>query len=86
MFSDPKAKLKLVLSCIAMAIVLSALSPFLISREIFQGAFLVLDFLAVIYLWNQFNQLRVVINKKELEDENISKLEKEVNRIIQSKN
>lgn len=85
MFSDPKVKLKLVLSGIAAAIVLSALSPFLISREIFQGVFLAFDFLTVAYLWKQFNNLRVVINKKELEDENISKLEKEVNRIIRSK-
>ncbi len=86
MFLKPRIKLVLVLVGIGAAVTLSALSPFIISREILQGMFLVLDFLAIVFLWGQFNKLRVIINKKELEDENISKLEKEVSRIIRSKN
>ncbi len=92
MFSDPKTKLKLVLGGMLAAIALSALDPFIISSEIgwfskeaAQGALLVLDFLAVAYLWNQFNKLRVVMNKKELEDEKLSKLERDVDRITHSK-
>ncbi|HAI74185.1 TPA: hypothetical protein DCL22_02280 [Candidatus Moranbacteria bacterium] len=85
MFLEPKIKLKLVLGGILAAIVLSALNPFLISSEAFQGMFLVLDFLAVVYLWSHFNNLRVVINKKELEDEKLSKLERDVDRITHSK-
>lgn len=91
MLMEPKTKLKLVLAGIGLAVIFSALNPFLIvsgiggfSKEFFQGLFSVLDFLFVVYLWSQFNGLRTIINKKELEDGNISRLEKKVNRIIRS--
>jgi hypothetical protein len=90
---ESRIKLKIVLGGILVALAFSILNPFLISfslgdfsKEAVQGVFLALDFLAVIYLWNQFNTLRVIINKKELEDEKLSKLERDVDRITHAKN
>lgn len=92
MFLEPKFKLKLVLGGLVVAIVLAAADPFIFSfgignfsKDVVQGVFLALDFLCVVFLWNQFNELRVIINKKELEDEGLSKLEREINRMSNTK-
>ncbi|MDP1884140.1 MAG: hypothetical protein Q8L10_02125 [Candidatus Moranbacteria bacterium] len=90
MLKEPK--LILVLSGIGLTVVLAVLDPFIIrfslggfSQEFFQGAFLVLDFLAIFYLWKQFNGLRITINKKELEDGDLLELEKNVQQITHMK-
>ena len=88
----PKVKLRLVLSGIAIAVLLNVVNPFLISfrlgsfsKEAIQAVLAVLEFLAVAYLWRQFNVLRVTINKKELEDGDLLELEKSVQQITHTK-
>jgi|GEM_PF-2097455 len=83
-----KFKLKLVLSGIFLALFLAVVSPFLIvngvfgwSEELSQGLLPVALFVAVIFLWNEFNKLRIEINKEELEDENLTELEHNVEKL-----
>lgn len=80
-----KTKLKIILGGMMATIILSALNPFIISGATAQGVFLVVDFLVVVYLWRQFNILRVVMDKKEKVDEKLSNLEKEIDRITKPK-
>lgn len=92
MFKEPRTKLNFVLFGIGLTVVLAVLDPFIIrfslggfSQEFFQGTFLVLDFLVILYLWKQFNGLRITINKKELEDGDLLELEKNVQQITHTK-
>ena len=48
------------------------------SENLIQGAFSVLGVLIIICLWGQFNKLRIEINKDELEDKDLTELEKEM--------
>jgi amino acid permease len=82
-----KTRLKLVLISILVLILLIIVSPWLFvdewlgfSENFLQGTFSVLGFLIIIYLWSQFNKLRIEINKDELEDKDLTELEKEMER------
>lgn len=87
-----KMKLKMVLTGILFLMLLIIVSPWLFasdfvgfSEEFLQGAFSVLGFLIIIYLWSQFNKLRIEINKDELEDKELAELEKEMEKRASAK-
>jgi hypothetical protein len=92
MLTTPQKKLKIVLLGMATMTALTILNPFLISsdiglfsRSLVQATLAVAEFLIIAYLWNQFNNLRVILNKKELEDERLEQLEKHVEKVTHMK-
>jgi predicted membrane protein len=68
----------IVLLVIAFLAFLAVLSPFLISTKLYRALFLVFNFLIVTFFWFKFNQLRIMINKNELEDKKLSEIEHDI--------
>ena len=83
-----KLKLKFILSSCLVLFVLAILTPVLIGpkaggmvENLAQGLLSVSLFLVIAYLWNDFNKLRIQINKDELEDKDLTKLEHNVDKL-----
>lgn len=85
-------KLKIILGSALGAIILILAIPFLINLEsnlvlenFIQGGLSILIFSIVAYLWNEFNKLRIKMNKEELEDQDLTELEHDVEKLANSK-
>lgn len=85
---EPNLKLRIILVLMTIIAIAVVFNPFIItgdagsfSREAAQSAFAILGFFAIVYLWNEFNNLRISLNKKELEDENLLELEHESEKL-----
>lgn len=83
-----KFKLKVILGGMLASIFLIILVPFinipvsgLIFQNTIQGAMAVSIFLIVVYLWNEFNKLRIEMNKEELEDKKLTELEHNIEKL-----
>lgn len=87
---SPKQKLQLVLAAMAAVTLLVFVNPFVtdssigpLSKELHMAVNWILEFLVMAYLWSKFNKLRILINKKELEDEKLLEIEHDVEKLAQ---
>ena len=85
----PQKKLWIVIVSFAVVVlILVPMTPFLVgfgrggfSKEATIAFFIILEFVAAAYLLNEFNNLRLKINKKELEDQELAELEHDVEKL-----
>lgn len=80
MILAPQKKLRIVLILMLVILFLVVAIPFFISGGTLAVLYIVY-FLAIAYLWSEFNKLRISVNKKELEDESLTGLEHDVEKL-----